>query len=110
MTGIRARVMSAADEAATVDVLCSDKTGTLTLNELTVAAIRPEPGFDEAHVLAMAALASSNGGQDPVDTAIRSAASAIRHGRCVGVWHRIRPELRKQRAGRVARQLTQAPA
>jgi H+-transporting ATPase len=33
------------------------------------------PGFDEAHVLGMAALASSDGGQDPVDAAIRLAAS-----------------------------------
>ncbi len=34
------------------------------------------PGFDEAHVLALAALASSEGGQDPVDGAIRTAAAA----------------------------------
>jgi H+-transporting ATPase len=67
--------LSAVDEAATLDVLCSDKTGTLTRNELDVTAIRPEPGFDEAHLLAMAALASSDGGQDPVDAAIRSAAA-----------------------------------
>jgi H+-transporting ATPase len=40
-----------------------------------VAAIHPLPGFDEPHVLTMAALASSDGGQDPVDQAIRSAAS-----------------------------------
>jgi H+-transporting ATPase len=33
------------------------------------------PGFDESHVLGFAALASSDGGQDPVDAAIRSAAS-----------------------------------
>jgi H+-transporting ATPase len=33
------------------------------------------PGFDEAHVLGLAALASSEGGQDPVDEAIRLAAS-----------------------------------
>jgi H+-transporting ATPase len=33
------------------------------------------PGSDEAHVLMMAALASSDGGQDPVDAAIRSAAA-----------------------------------
>jgi H+-transporting ATPase len=32
------------------------------------------PGFDEAHILGMAALASSDGGQDSVDAAIRSAA------------------------------------
>ena len=67
--------LSALDEAASIDVLCSDKTGTLTRNELKVTAIRPMPGFDEAHVLGMAALASSDGGQDPVDGAIRSAAS-----------------------------------
>jgi H+-transporting ATPase len=73
--GVLPTRLSAVDEAATLDVLCSDKTGTLTLNELAVTAIRPEPGFDEAQVLAMAALASSDGGQDPVDTAIRSAAA-----------------------------------
>ncbi len=33
------------------------------------------PGFDDSHILMMAALASSDGGQDPVDEAIRSAAS-----------------------------------
>jgi H+-transporting ATPase len=73
--GVLPTRLSAVDEAATLDVLCSDKTGTLTRNELEVTAIRPEPGFDEAHLLAMAALASSDGGQDPVDAAIRSAAA-----------------------------------
>jgi len=52
-----------------------DKTGTLTRNELTVSAVRAMPGFDEAHVLALAALASSDAGQDPVDGAIRTAAA-----------------------------------
>jgi H+-transporting ATPase len=73
--GVLPTRLSAVDEAATLDILCSDKTGTLTCNELVVTAIRPQPGFDEAHVLAMAALASSEGGQDPVDAAIRSAAA-----------------------------------
>jgi H+-transporting ATPase len=73
--GVLPTRLSAVDEAATLDVLCSDKTGTLTLNDLAVTAVRPEPGFDEAQVLSMAALASSDGGQDPVDTAIRSAAA-----------------------------------
>jgi H+-transporting ATPase len=66
--------LSALDEAAGMDVLCADKTGTLTRNELAVTACRPLPGFDEAQVLNLAALASSEGGADPVDTAIRSAA------------------------------------
>jgi H+-transporting ATPase len=68
--------LSAVDEAGTTDVLCADKTGTLTQNALTVTAIHPMPGFDEPHVLALAALASSDGGQDPVDGAIRAAAAA----------------------------------
>jgi H+-transporting ATPase len=67
--------LSAVDEAATMDVLCADKTGTLTQNALTVTTVHPMPGFDAAHVLALAALASSDGGQDPVDAAIRAAAT-----------------------------------
>ena len=74
--GILPTRLSAVDEAATMDVLCADKTGTLTCNELTVTTIHPLPGFDAAHVLALAALASTDGGQDPVDGAIRVAASA----------------------------------
>jgi H+-transporting ATPase len=73
--GVLPTRLSAVDEAASIDVLCSDKTGTLTLNALSVTSVRPLPGFDEAHVLGMASLASSEGGQDPVDAAIRSAAS-----------------------------------
>jgi H+-transporting ATPase len=73
--GVLPTRLSAVDEAATLDVLCSDKTGTLTQNELTITAVHPEPGFDEAHVLQAAALASSDGGQDPVDAAIRAAAA-----------------------------------
>ena len=73
--GVLPTRLTAVDEAATIDVLCSDKTGTLTLNALSVTSVRPLPGFDEAHVLGLAALASSEGGEDPVDKAIRDAAS-----------------------------------
>jgi H+-transporting ATPase len=73
--GVLPTRLSAVDEAATLDVLCSDKTGTLTLNELALTTVHPETGFDEAYLLGMAALASSDGGQDPVDTAIRTAAA-----------------------------------
>ena len=73
--GVLPTRLSAVDEAASIDVLCSDKTGTLTLNALSVTSVRPLPGFDEAHVLGLAALASSEGGKDSVDQAIRSAAS-----------------------------------
>ena len=73
--GVLPTRLSAVDEAATIDVLCSDKTGTLTRNELSVTSVKPMPGFDEAHILGMAALASSEGGDDAVDAAIRSAST-----------------------------------
>jgi H+-transporting ATPase len=73
--GVLPTNLSAIDEAAGIDVLCADKTGTLTRNELAVMSVLAMPGFDEAHVLVFAALASSDGGRDPVDAAIRAAAA-----------------------------------
>src|SRR5271168_3523818 len=63
--GVLPTRLSAVDEAATIDVLCADKTGTLTRNELAVTTIRPSPGFNENQVLGLAALASSDGSRDP---------------------------------------------
>lgn len=73
--GVLPTRLSAVDEAASMVVLCADKTGTLTQNALTVTTVHPMPGFDEAQVLSLAALASSDGGQDPVDAAIHAAAA-----------------------------------
>jgi H+-transporting ATPase len=72
--GVLPTRLSAVDEAASMNVLCADKTGTLTQNALTVTTVHPMPGFDEKRVVMLAALASSDGGQDPVDAAIRAAA------------------------------------
>jgi H+-transporting ATPase len=74
--GVLPTRLTAVDEAGTADVLCADKTGTLTHNTLTVTSVHPMPGFDESQVLALAALTGSDGGQDPVDGAIRHAAAA----------------------------------
>src|SRR5450755_4928901 len=71
--GVLPTRLSALDEAAGVDILCADKTGTLTRNELAVAACRALTGFDEVGILGLAALASSDGGADPLDAAIRAA-------------------------------------
>jgi H+-transporting ATPase len=73
LLGVLPTRLSAVDEAASIEVLCADKTGTLTQNELTVTNVHAMPGFDESHVLGWAALASSDGGQDPVDAATRGA-------------------------------------
>jgi H+-transporting ATPase len=80
--GVLPTRLSALDEAAGMDVLCADKTGTLTRNELAVTACHALPGFDEAQVLALASLASSDGGADPLDAAIRAASQATKATGC----------------------------
>jgi len=53
-----------------MDVLCSDKTGTITQNRLTLAACRAYAPFTEEEVLRLAALVSDDATQDPIDLAI----------------------------------------
>ena len=74
--GVLLTRLAAAHEAAAMDLLCADKTGTLTQNALEVAAVAPVPGTTRERVLALAALASTSADQDPVDAAIRAAAAA----------------------------------
>jgi H+-transporting ATPase len=62
--GVLPTGLSAVDKAASTVVLRSGRTGTLTQNALTVTAVRPLSGFDEVRVLMLAALASSDGGED----------------------------------------------
>src|SRR5579863_1128608 len=79
--GVLLTRLSALHEAATIDVLCSDKTGTLTLNEMSVRVVRPlAAGYGEADVLDFAAVASSTDGQDLIDTAIRKLSSERKSG------------------------------
>jgi H+-transporting ATPase len=74
LNGVLLTRLSALHEAATIDVLCVDKTGTLTSNELAVTRVVPlAERWTEADVLGFAALASSSDGSDPVDAAIRKA-------------------------------------
>jgi H+-transporting ATPase len=74
--GVLPTRLSAVDEGATVDVLCSDKTGTLTCNELTVTEVHAITGAERERLLALAALASATHGMDPVDAAVQTAAGA----------------------------------
>ena len=74
--GVLLTRLSAVHEAAAMDVLCADKTGTLTRNELKVVEVVALAGFDRARVLALAALASSEADQDPIDAAVCAAAKA----------------------------------
>jgi H+-transporting ATPase len=73
--GVLITRLSALHDIASMTVLCSDKTGTLTRNEATVNAIWAAPGFSENELLRAAALASDPAGQDPVDGAALKAAT-----------------------------------
>ncbi len=73
-TGVLVTRLSAIEEAAAMDLLCTDKTGTITANQLSVTAVRPYSGADESKVLALAAAASDDATQDPIDLAVLAAA------------------------------------
>jgi H+-transporting ATPase len=60
----------AIEEMASMDVLCSDKTGTITKNALTLGGTKPYAKFTENDVLLFSALASREEDQDPIDKAI----------------------------------------
>lgn len=67
--GVLVTRLSASEDAATMDVLCVDKTGTITMNRLAVTGIIPLGQASEADVLFAGALASKEANQDPIDLA-----------------------------------------
>jgi H+-transporting ATPase len=58
------------EDAASIDVLCLDKTGTITQNRLTVTDSIPFPGYTKEDVVKMASLASKEEGMDIIDLAV----------------------------------------
>jgi H+-transporting ATPase len=62
--------LSAIEELAGMDILCSDKTGTITQNAISIGGIEAFPGVSEAEVLAAAAFASRKESDDPIDKAV----------------------------------------
>ena len=65
--------LSAIEELAGVDVLCSDKTGTLTMNQLKLDAPIPYGTAQPQDVVFAAALASLRNSEDAIDQAVLQA-------------------------------------
>ncbi|RCH82098.1 hypothetical protein CU098_002499, partial [Rhizopus stolonifer] len=66
--------LTAVEELASVSVLCSDKTGTLTLNELTFDEPWLTNGYTADDILLYSYLAAEQGANDPIEFAVRRAA------------------------------------
>ena len=66
----------AIEEMAGMDMLCSDKTGTLTKNELTLGRPQPARDLSSDELLRAAALASRRSAPDAIDAAILAATPA----------------------------------
>jgi H+-transporting ATPase len=62
--------LSAIEEIAGMDILCSDKTGTITQNSISIGEIRTFPGVLEQDVIIAAAMASERESNDPIDMAV----------------------------------------
>ena len=65
------------EEMAGVDVLCSDKTGTITKNELTIAEAQALGNFEIDDALLYGTLASREENHDPIDDAVIAKARSI---------------------------------
>lgn len=72
--GVLVTGLTSIQEAATMDVLCVDKTGTLTENRQTVAALVAFAGESEEELLAYAAAACGESTRSPLEAAILQAA------------------------------------
>jgi H+-transporting ATPase len=67
--GVLVTRLSASEDAATMDILCADKTGTITMNKLSITDTIPLNKFSEEEVILYGALASQEANQDPIDLA-----------------------------------------
>jgi H+-transporting ATPase len=72
--GVLVTRLSAPDDAAQMDILCVDKTGTITMNKMSVAKIIPLNSYRENDALLYGALASQEANHDSIDMAFISAA------------------------------------
>jgi H+-transporting ATPase len=79
--------LTAVEEMAGIDVLCSDKTGTLTQASLTPGDPFTVQGINAGQVMLNAALASRAEDQDPIDLAVLSGIKDDRELKSYNITH-----------------------
>ncbi len=67
--GVLVTRLDASEDAATMDTLCVDKTGTITMNQLSITDTKVTDGYKKEDVILYGALASQEANQDPIDLA-----------------------------------------
>jgi len=73
-SGVLVTRLNAIDDAGRMDILCVDKTGTITINKMVIAKVVPFKGFNEDDVFLYGSLASQEANHDPIDIAFINAA------------------------------------
>jgi H+-transporting ATPase len=75
--GVLVTKLNSIEDAASMEVLCLDKTGTITQNRLSVIDSIPFSGFRKEDVAMIAGLASKEGSKDVIDLTVIEYARAI---------------------------------
>ncbi len=68
--GVLVTKLDCIEDAASIDIFCFDKTGTITQNQLSVVDSTPFGSYKKDELIQLAAQASKEEGMDPIDTAI----------------------------------------
>jgi len=68
--GVLVTRLDSIEDAASIDILCLDKTGTITQNKLSVGEVIPFSDYTEPDVVMMAGLACQEQSKDAIDTVL----------------------------------------
>jgi len=75
--GVLVTRLDSIEDSASIDVLCLDKTGTITMNQLAISDVVPFSGYSKDDVVTIAALTATPESKDIIDAAIREYALKV---------------------------------
>jgi len=75
--GVLVTRLDSIEDAASIDIVCLDKTGTITQNKLSVVEVIPFFGYKKEDVVLMAALASEEENKDIIDLTVINYAKSL---------------------------------